>query len=272
MPGSSSTKVKKLSLDESHADALRLLARAADRSKRRNVAYSREFVRTLNLSPDAPIPAPPLAQLIQGGRGGEVRLKLYLLLTMIATQHPFDIRNPPTPQTLARTLDLPTTNGPRRINNNLRWLAKNQFIAQTKRPGLTAAIQLLDPQGTGALLDDPRNNSPYVTIPIEFWSRGWLLDLSPTAIAVLFALRERLGGSAKSKYLLQDRRDSYGLSHDTWTRGEYKLRGHGLLKVNRVPQGSDYDYRRMRNSYWLNLARLDTPSTETPDSEAELED
>jgi hypothetical protein len=137
------------------------------------------------------------------------------------------------------TLGLPSTSGPRRIHNNLRWLAENQFIALTKRPGLTAAIQLLDPQDAGTFLEDPRNNIPYVTMPIEFWSRGWLLDLSPTGIAVLFALCERLDGSAMSMYQLQDRRNSYGLSRDTWTRGRYELEGHGLLKVTRVPQGTD---------------------------------
>jgi hypothetical protein len=66
------------------------------------------------------------------------------------------------------TLGLPSTSGPRRIHNNLRWLAENQFIALTKRPGLTAAIQLLDPQDAGIFLEDPRNNIPYVTMPIEF--------------------------------------------------------------------------------------------------------
>ena len=56
---------------------------------------------------------------------------------------------------------------------------------------MTAVIQLVDPQDAGTFLEDPRNNIPYVTMPIEFRSRGWLLDLSPTGIAVLFALCER---------------------------------------------------------------------------------
>jgi hypothetical protein len=47
--------------------------------------------------PDVIYPAPPLARLIQGGRGGGTRLPLYLLLTMIATRKPFDIRKPLTP-------------------------------------------------------------------------------------------------------------------------------------------------------------------------------
>lgn len=38
------------------------------------------------------------------------------------------------------------------------------------------------------------------------------------AIAVMFALREFLGGSQVLRYMLRDRRASYELSHDTWTR------------------------------------------------------
>jgi hypothetical protein len=44
-------------------------------------------------------------------------------------------------------------------------------------------------------LSDPHGQRPYVNIPIEFWKYGWLLELSPVAIAVMFSLREHLGGS-----------------------------------------------------------------------------
>jgi hypothetical protein len=245
-----------LVLTESRADALALLARAAEKSRRSSVPYSREFVRSLINPPGYPVATPPLARLIQGGRGGEARLKLYLLLTMMATRQPFDIRNPPTARTLARTLDLPPATGPRRITSNMRWLATNRYIALTKRQGLTPAIQLLDPRGTGKPLRDPRHPRPYVSIPIGFWSRGWLVQLSPVAIAVMFVLREVLGGYKASRYVLPDRRESYGLSHDTWTRGRHELEEAGLLKVTRVPQGEEYVYNRLRNSYWLNIEQL----------------
>ena len=248
-----------MSMIEAQAAAQELLANAAERSKRGNVAYAPEFIRTMNRVPNQPISTPPLARLIQGGRGGEVRLKLYLLLTMMATQSPFDIRNPPTPRTLARTLALPPTGGPRRINDNLRWLEDHHFIERTKRPGQTAAIQLLDPQGTGKPLPNPRRTQPWVTMPIEFWSYGWLLALSPTGIAVLFALTERLGGRKVPMYLTRLRRESYDLSHDTWTRGRQELEEQGLLTVSRVPQGDDFDYRRLRNSYWINKQLLKMP-------------
>jgi hypothetical protein len=109
-----------------------------------------------------------------------------------------------------------------------------------------------------AALDGER--SPYVTIPIGFWSYGWLLHLSPVAIAVLFSLREHLGGYKVPRYLLRDRRESYRLSHDTWTRGRHELEDSGLHTVTRVPQGDEYVYNRLRNNYWLNIDRSGTPA------------
>jgi hypothetical protein len=246
-------------MTEEHAEALRLLSAAAERSKRSNAAFSRSFVAALDPAPKG-TSSTPLSRLIQGGRGGEVRLKLYLLLTMMATRAPFDIKQLRTPQTLARTLELPKGTGPRRITSNLNWLATNKYISIERDPSVRTSVQLLDPVGNGNPLPDARKIKPYMTIPIEFWSSGWLLDLSPTAIAVLFALADRLGGSDKALYLLRDRRASYGFSHDTWTRGTAELENHGLLILKRVPQGNDFDYTRMRTAYWIEWKRLNTPS------------
>lgn len=96
-----------------------------------------------------------------------------------------------------------------------------------------------------------------MSIPLGFWSKGWLLELSPVAVAVLFALRERLGGYEQPRYLLPDRRESYGLSHDTWTRGSRELEDNGLLTVSTITEGEEYAYTRRRRTYWLNMALLD---------------
>jgi DNA-binding winged helix-turn-helix (wHTH) protein len=94
-------------------------------------------------------------------------------------------------------------------------------------------------------------------MPIEFWTQGWLLQLSPTATALLFALREALGGHSEPQYIPTTRRQRYGLSSDTWTRGRKELEAQGLLAVKREPQGTFYDFTRLRNAYQLTLARLD---------------
>jgi hypothetical protein len=141
----------------------------------------------------------------------------------------------------------------------MKWLADHKFIVLMKRPSKIPAIQLLNPLGTGDLLSDPRIPRPYVSIPLGFWSHGWLLQLSPVAIAVLFSLRECLGGRKQPQYLLPDRRESYWLSHDTWTRGSRELEDNGLLTVSTIIEGEEFTYTRRRKSYWLNIDLLDTP-------------
>lgn len=93
--------------------------------------------------------------------------------------------------------------------------------------------------------------------PVEFWTRGWLLQLSPTATALLFALREALGRHSEPQYIHTAKRQRYGLSSDTWTKSRKELEAQGLLSVKREPQGDFYDFTRLRNAYELNLERLD---------------
>src|SRR5262245_18641140 len=87
-------------------ESTRLLRQLVDQSKRHTgVPFGVSFLRTE--SHDHP---PPLARLIQGGRGGEIRLKLYLCLTLRAVRQPYDIK--PTPASAwAQVLALPDPAG-----------------------------------------------------------------------------------------------------------------------------------------------------------------
>ncbi|CAL9450167.1 hypothetical protein SUDANB23_02420 [Streptomyces sp. enrichment culture] len=235
--------------------AVAKLRKAAERAERRGkVPFHPHFVKSR-----AAGTAPPLARLIQGGRGGEVRLKLYLCVTMMATAKPYDLRQPPTPQTWARMLALPPSTGPRRITNNLRWLRDNGFIHLEPRPGNTASIKLLSLENPALPYTRASTQGRYVGIPIDFWTQGWIVNLSATGIAVLFALLEAQGGHTSPRYLTKERRESYGFSHNTWTAARKELERHKLLTVRRAPQGSDFDYNRLRNTYWIDENRLLVP-------------
>ncbi|GGZ11632.1 hypothetical protein GCM10010343_42820 [Streptomyces avidinii] len=192
-----------------------------------------------------------------------MRLKLYLCLVMMATAEPFDIKRPPTPQAWCRLLALPSDAGPRRVTSNIKWLSENGFIELGPRRGYAPpSIQLLSMNGDRSPFERASLKGRYVGIPIEFWRNGWILALSPTAIALLFALLESQGGHTESRYVPRQRRESYGLSHNTWTEARKELERHDFLTVTRTPQGSDFDYQRMRNSYWVDESRLfDTPGS-----------
>lgn len=244
-----------MSTSQLRETAVDLLRRTADKVKRSgNVPFPPAFAIGRDNGAD-----PPLAQLVQGGRGGEVRLKLYLCITMMATAPPYDLRAAPTPMGWARMLALPPDTGPRRVSSNLKWLETHQFISRQRRIGAPPVITLLDAAGGGGEYVRPIEQGRYIGVPVELWTQGWLLDLSATGLAMLMVLMELLGGHSEPQYVTRHRRERYGLSPDTWTRGRKELEGHGLIKVNREPQGSVYDYYRLRNLYWVDKERLKKP-------------
>ncbi|RZD83260.1 hypothetical protein [Streptomyces albidoflavus] len=245
-----------MSNGEQRAEAIRLLKSAADKAKRSGrVPFPPGFV----IAAEGEKQAPPLARLVQGGRGGEVRLKLYMCITMMATGKPYDLRTPPSPNGWARMLALDPKKGPRRVSSNLKWLADNNFIRLEPQWGRPSAITLLSAAGSGEEYSQPRDGGRYVGVPLGFWIHGWILSLSPTATAVLFALIEALGGHSEARYIPTARRQRYGLSADTWTKARKELEIRSLLVVKREPQGTFYDFTRLRNAYQLDLERLDAP-------------
>ena len=73
-------------------------------------------------------------------------------------------------------------------------------------------------------------------------------------------IAELVGGYDQPRYVVADRRQRYGLSPDTWTLARKELEREQLLTVARTPMGSDFDYQRMRNTYWVDLEALKTRS------------
>jgi hypothetical protein len=205
---------------------------------------------------------PPLARMMRGGRGGEVRLKLYLSLTLLAVRRPYDITSKPG-RAWAELLDLPDpdVNGARRIGDALNWLSDARLLHLVRRPGLPPDITLLSPSGNGRKY--AWNLGRYISVPLDFWTQGWILSLSGTAVALLLVLLEMQGGRTAQDppWLTGLQRKRYGLSDDTWTRATKELEHHQLLTVRRIPQGKEFDYRRLRNTYWVDLHRLASPAS-----------
>lgn len=238
-------------------EALDLLRAAVKKSERKKqVPFGKPFLRTTDQT------TPPLARLIQGGRGGEVRLKLYVTITMMATRHPHDLQRPPPPNRWADLLALTGPTASRRVSSNLRWLHNNKFIERTPREGHPPLITLLDPAGSGGPYVRPlAQGLRYISLPLELWSQGWILELSATALALMMVIRDVQQGQSQPRYASRQDRDAYHLSPDTWTRASKELVGHELLEIRRVPQGGEFDYERMRNLYRVNTDRLMIPPT-----------
>jgi hypothetical protein len=200
----------------------------------------------------------PLVRMLRGGHGGEVRLKLYLCVTLLASHPPFDINRPIASRAWAEMLGLPDpeANGARRIADAFVWLNQHQFLAVERRGGTPPRITLLDPTGDGTPYTRP--TMPYVTLPVEFWDQQWITVLSGTATALLLILLDLVGGKkrAPEQSLTPELRTRYALSNDSWTRATSELVSHRLVRVGRASSGPDLEWRRSRNTYAVIRERL----------------
>ncbi len=231
---------------------------ASRRVKNRATPVRNQFVAAAG---EAPIP--PLAQMLRGGRGGEVRLKLYLALLWIAASPPHDVSFPA--RAWAELLDLPDPagRGERRVRDAIDWLEKRRFIHVERNSGRPPRIFLLREDGSGEPYSIPGkaehgkdgkfpSEHLYKTLPPTFWTAGWGVVLSGAAIAILLALLQldRSDGEAVWVSPAEARR-RFGLSEDTWTKGSKELRARGLLTVGRKPVSEEFGWRRVRNTYQL---------------------
>ncbi len=235
------------------SESRRLLRQLIKRSERRTgVQFPPAFLR------DDDGQDPPLARILRGGQGGDVRLKLYLTMTMLAARPPHDIRGIPA-RAWAQTLGLPDPerNGARRIGDALDFLAGSKLIRVTGRQGSPRNVVLRSPTGNGKTYS--WRGSWYISMPLGFWENGWIYQLTGSGTALLLALRDMRSNRPVSDppWLSMEQKGRYGLSEATWTRATKELTDNNLLTVRRKPQGKDFDYTRLRNSYWVHMERLD---------------
>jgi hypothetical protein len=227
---------------------LKFFVRRSRRS--RGVQLARSFVRREN-TPEA---VPPLALLLRGGQGGEVRLKLYLTMLLLAVQPPFDIRDsfPARSWAAALGLDDPARKGARRIGDAISWLAEHKFIVTERRRGTPGSVRLLSQDLSGDPYERPAPGVGYVSLPLGIWDKGWIVRLSGTALVMLIVLLDMQGGRTQPQWISPPQaRRRYDLSADTWTKGLKELRALDLVTVTRRPQGNIFNHQRVRNAYWV---------------------
>jgi hypothetical protein len=257
IPGRPGKKAAR-SRPEPSDQALRLLRRLVERSQRSiGVPLAESFIR--RASPDDP--TPPLTRLMRGGQGGEVRLKLYLTMSLLAVRAPYDIPAAPA-RSWAEALDLddPEHNGARRVSDAIDWLAENKFLIAERRQGTPGPVRLLSHDGLGNPYIRPTPAGRYVRLGLGLWHDGWIVRLSGTALTLLIVLLDLQGGRAQPQWISPDpARRRYDLSPDTWTKGLKELRDLELVTVTRRIQGDFFDPRRMRNAYWVEEHKLRGP-------------
>jgi hypothetical protein len=224
--------------------ALTLLKDEVDRSKRtKGVRFAPSFVRSL----DAEVHPPALARLFGAGRGGEVRLKLFLTFAMRAARGRPTLKNRQ-PRTLARMLALPERTGPRRVADAMRWLERNRFITITPQAGTAGELPLQDGEDPPGDLPTRDQHGQYVSVPIELWTSGLILDMSARELAIYIALLDVTYDKDEGS-MSGHQKQQYGISDDTWTRAVSELRRRRLITVRSEVDDAEERLPRMRHVY-----------------------
>jgi hypothetical protein len=226
-------------------------------------------------------PSPPMARMLRGGggRGGATRLKVYLSLLWLARNRRLDRPVFAYPaQHLAALLGLPSPDGAgaRRVQEALRWLDAEGFVALDRRPGNVTRVHLLDDAGSGQPYQpagnlttrqarrsqEERQRHFYVQLDARFWTEGWITELSGAAVAMYLAcLYEQRGRPGEAIWISPAAgRERYDLSDETRNKGLRELTDWGLLCLGRRPvaTASFFDERfRARNTYEIRPAAWD---------------
>jgi hypothetical protein len=241
---------------EADSAAMRTLERLVERSRRNTgVRLPATFVRGDGRKP-------MLSELLRGGRGGEVRLKLYLSTVLLAgSKHSHKIHGKNTivdvsGPTWARALALPDSAaaGARRVADAQNQLASKRLIKVDRRPGQEPRVQLLHPSGSGGHWVEP--GSPYVRIPLDLWTNRWIWILTGKELAVYMAILDLCSGRGRDgtggpQALSGTSVAYYGMSGDTWRLGAASLERHGLIRTDMTVVRVDLESPRRRKRYQL---------------------
>lgn len=167
---------------------------------------------------------PPLATLA----ANEVALKVYLTLVLMTKKPPNELYRPRMVAELAETLaydlltppDYSSGPGTRRVRRALARLHALGLIKLATNRGQYDVTVTHMPNA-----EDP----PFISVPIELWSQGWILLMRSPALSVYLYLR--LAGARKGRPVAIDPmdRDRTDLSADTFTRGLKQLAELGIL-------------------------------------------
>lgn len=268
--------------------ALEYAEDVASRVSMRPVPVRNGFIESLD--PSATGDA-PLAVLLRGGQGGAVRLKLLLSMLWFAVRPPHETSYPARGWAGLLGLDEYETNGARRITAAIDWLEDKALLRVVRKPGVPSKVFLLDERGRGAAYELPftaleakreaggqeGRDDYYVTLPAEFFTRGWISVLSAPAVAMLLVMVLEAHYSRRTKGLWHSpaqARARFGLSQDTRTAGLQELELYGIVDRRTGPVSPGvFDMKRRRNVYDLHVEQLKVdPGQPRPEQEVELDE
>ena len=197
---------------------------------------------------------------------GEVPMKLYLTLVMLTRKPPHELFRPRPDHYWAELLGYEELNeadpvpgsGTRRVRRAFGKLA-------TAGPDGTSLVSRTRQGSRGAIVAVPihpplPSQAPWITIPLELWSRGWMNVMSARALFTYLCLRLVLAGrpDGEGAQITPWDRERLAIKDDTWHRGVKELRQLGLVRseVGRVTTSRWVTDLRERTLYFVNTKFL----------------
>lgn len=235
--------------------AKRLLADVVRASGRRSTVQIPESFARIS---DAGQTSTPLSRLLLRG---EAALKLYLTLVLLTRKPPHELFRPITDTFWANLFGFEERSeanpgpgaGTRRVKRALAILERDEppdgpLIHRRVERGRGPVLAVVPPPGP--------MQAPYITLPLELWSRGWINVMSARALFVYVTLRLMFVSKAESDpvHVSVWERQRFAMSDDTWHRGVAELQRLGLVRSDTAVVSAD-DWstdRRPRKVLYLN--------------------
>ena len=203
-------------------------------------------VRTIFVS-DERTGRPTLARLLSGsaagggGRGGQLRVKLYVSLLWVCAKKPHDVARPARAWAALLGLPDPEGRGVRRVQQTFRELEERQLVRLEDRGGLPTRVFVLSEKGDGRAYhpapdahsalqrrrvdDEVLREHRYFRVPSSLWTGGHIAKLSGPGLAMLLALlSERRGQTEPSVWFSPARATArFGFAASTRSQGLAEL-------------------------------------------------
>lgn len=225
-----------------------------DSGRRSTVQIPESFARVASADQDST----PLSRLFVKG---EVALKLYLTLLLLTRKPPHDVFRQIADPYWANLLGLEERSeanpapgaGTRRVKRALAtlergWDPDGPLISRRVERARGPVLQAVHPPGP--------LTAPYITLPLELWSRGWINVLSARALFVYVCLRLLFVSKPEgtSLHVSVWERQRFAMSDDSWQRGVAELERLGLVSssIERVAADGWSHDRRPRKVVLLN--------------------
>ncbi|SDY98591.1 hypothetical protein SAMN05661080_05203 [Modestobacter sp. DSM 44400] len=246
--------------------AKRLLADVVRNSGRRStVQIPASFARIS----EAAQTSTPLSRLFVRG---EAALKLYLTLVLLTRKPPHELFRDINDAFWANLFGFEERSGTnpapgagtRRVKRALAMLERDEspdgpLIKRRVEHGRGPVFTVVPPPGP--------LQAPYITLPLELWSRGWINVMTARALYVYVCLRLMFVSKADSDpvHVSVWERQRFAMSDDTWQRGVAELERLRLIRSDvAVVAADDWSSdRRPRKVLYLNsdyLRENDSPT------------